>query len=184
MRSNLLCLACALGFAVGCGGQGRLMPLDKGSHWTYSVQTDFDTFVDDVRVTRRVPVGPVEGWEVKGSMGVSSLGWSGDTLIAVQLNGQRFEPPLPLLSGKGKTWQGLVRSGGRTEKCSANLSVAPVKETVGGRQVDGVMSTIALVGGPAPIELKTVFVADVGIVRQEQRSGDRRQRRLDYLTGP
>jgi len=160
------------------------MPLSKKSTWTYSVQGDFDTYVATLASAGRAPVGTAEGWILKGTMGPCRLGWSGNVLYASELAGQGFEPPLPLYSPSPRRWKGTWRQGDRSAELEAAVSSRKVKEQVSGRSTEVTQSIVELTGKGFRSRLTTWFVPGLGIYRQEQRTGDRRTVRLDYLSGP
>ncbi|MBS1713140.1 MAG: hypothetical protein JST30_02255 [Armatimonadetes bacterium] len=175
----------ALAAVGGCQDQATgLMPLSKKAVWTYSVQGDFDTYVATLKAADRVPVGPAEGWKLDGTMGPSRLGWAGGTLYASELAGQGFEPPLPLYSPSPVRWKGRWSMGNRSAELEATVESKKVKEQVAGRSTDAVMSVVQLKGRGFSSRLTTWFVPGIGVYRQEQRTGDRRTVRLDYLSGP
>lgn len=155
-----------------------------GNKWTYEVKTDFDSRVDDVAVVSRVPVGTVEGYELASPTGASRLGWNGDVLVMSMISGQVYDPPIPIFSTSKRSWQGTIETAGRLTPAKAELVCQPVKLRFAGRQVDGYQSDLSIHTTGAPVHLTSWFVKGVGLFRQEQRTGERRDRRVEYLSGP
>lgn len=183
-RSTVLGILAVL---VACSCSNRLQsyfPVTSSSVWKYTVQGEFDTFPDTVKTVGRVPVGQVEGFELVGGMGVSRLAWQGDTLLASELAGQRFHPPIPLLAPTALDWTGTWESGGKAKPANAKFSWKPTETTVSGRKTKALESVLKFVANGRTTVLTTWFVEGIGIYRQEQRTDDRRDRRLDYLSGP
>jgi hypothetical protein len=156
-------------------------PMRMGQTWTFQVQDDFDRYVDDVRVVGAVNVGPVKGWQLRGKMGTSRLGWSGDTLLASELGGRHFDPPLPIFSRSPRSWKGTMFSAGMRTPVAATVTSEKTVEKYGGRSYDAVQTTVLLTGAGQQVKLDSWFVSGIGLLRQEQRTGDRRDRRIEYL---
>lgn len=172
-------------FVGGCQGSGSdYFPLKSGAKWSYEVKTDFDSRVDDMTVARRVSVGPAKGYELDSPTGPSRLAWDRSTLLASQISGQTFEPPLPLIVPGSQSWRGTIETAGRRTPAKAQVKCQVVKLTFAGRQVDGLQSDVRIQSAGQPIQLTSWFVQGTGLVRQEQRTGDRRDRRIEYLSGP
>lgn len=168
-----------------CNASDRnYFPITKASVWKYAVQGDFDTFPDTVIVTGRVPVSDVEGFELAGAMGVSRLGWRGGNLVASELGGQRFDPPITILSQSPVSWAGTWETAGKPRQAKADLTTSTTQTTVAGKKTKALESVLTFHAGGKTTTLTTVFVQGIGIFSQEQRSGDRRERRIDYLSGP
>ncbi len=170
---------------MGCSiPDQNLMPMAKGNKWSYRVQGAFDSRVDDVSVGRSVAVGGVRGWELVGDLGTTTLAWSGQTLVASEICGQRFDPPIPLYAPKSVTWKGTVETAGRTYPGDATLGVSRAKEKFAGKPVTAVTSTLSLTLRKQKVVLTSTFLDGVGLLHQEQRTGDRRDRYMEYLSGP
>ncbi len=164
------------------------MPLEKGATWNYSVRAGFVAAVHPVKAARRIAVGEAPGWELQSPMGNSRLAWSGRRLIADQLAGVRYSPPLPLFDPssrkKDTKWGGFVFVGGKPVEATATISLRQDRFRVGGRDYNTELSEIKLKVGTRSIENLTWFVEGIGIVKQEQRTGPILDRALDYLSGP
>lgn len=181
--------ASILVMASGCrGGSPNLMPLRAGAEWKYSIVGEFGKHVEELRVNREIGVAGTQGFEVSGPLGVSALAWKNDVLYADRLAGTSFSPPLPLLSQENKTldWKGTATwpvSG--AIKAEASLQQEDEKLTVDARefQTKKALLRVALADGTT-VEVTTWYSAGVGIVRQEQRRGEKTEVRMDYLSGP
>ncbi|MBL8066377.1 MAG: hypothetical protein JNM34_11045 [Chthonomonadaceae bacterium] len=182
MRAGWACIGLV---AMGCApGDHRYFPLAVGNKWSYSVKEDFSSRVEDLEVVRRVPVGRWSGFELKGNSGSSRLAWDGSTLWAAELASQSFDPPLPLFSRGPISWQGTTLVQGKRRKAEAQLQVMTDKYRYAGREQDTVLTTLSLTENGRTVQLETWFSEHVGILKQEQRTNDRRDRRIEYLSGP
>lgn len=179
--SGLLLLALACGCAPS---EQKYLPLTVGNRWSYSVKADFDTTVDDIAVTGRVPVGKVEGYRMTGNLGTSEMAWDGSTLLAAELAGQRFSPPLPLLTASTTMWKGHIETAGRRIPAKAKVVSTKVKERFANRDYDTRRTEITFSSVGPNIYLTTWFAEGIGILKQEQRTGAKRDRRIEYLSGP
>jgi hypothetical protein len=175
MKTRKGALWCLGVFAVspgpGCGQKTDLMPLETGKSWTYITKAGFNTFVEPVKVVRRMPVAGTEGYELVGPLGSSRLAWKDGVLFASTTANARFMPALPLVyPGKEeRKWQGRMESNGKTYDATARISLKQERLKVGGGEVGTTLSTILLQIPDTGIELKTWFQPGVGIVQQEQR---------------
>jgi len=165
------------------------MPLAKGHVWTYNVQYGMATAVQDVRVSRPISVEKSAGWELASPMGNSRLAWVGSRLIAEELGGVRFSPPIPIFDPlatekKPLTWAGLVIVAGKSSEGGASLTMKPDKYKVAGRDYLVKLARIELKTTGKVVENLIWFAPGIGIVRQEQRVGDNRDRALEFLSGP
>ena len=176
----LFALAC-----VGCSAsQTSYLPLKMGSKWSYAVKGDFDTTVEDMSVVGRVPVGPQDGYEIQGHTGTTRLAWAGDRLLASELAGQWFDPPVPLISGGKTSWKGTLETAGRKSEAAATLTQSTAKLKFAGRDQDTLRTDLTLVTRGQTIKLSTWFVKGIGVLKQEQRTGNKRDRLIEYLSGP
>lgn len=160
------------------------MPLSMKSKWSYSVKTDFSSAVDEIVVGRRVPVGSHLGYELIGQMGISRLVWDGDTLLASELGNHGFSPPIPIFATRSKQWKGNLTIAGRPQQGSATLELSETPETIAGREYKAVVAELDIETKGRHINMKTWYVKSIGILRQEQRTDGKRDRRLEYLSGP
>lgn len=176
-------------FLAGCSSrENSLMPLKVGQTWTYEIKPGFQSDAIEVKVSRALSVGPCQGYELTSGYGSTRLGWDGDTLLASQLGGTVYDPPVPLLSPLGpeetKTWRGNVVLAGKTREGIARLSRKDVKTKVGTFDRDAVESILNLEVDGQKHEILTWFVKNLGIVRQEQRRDGILVNRVSYLSGP
>ena len=171
----------------GCGGgEDRYLELHKGAKWTYVVSMDGDEVIQEITVRGRAPVGEYSGWLVDSAMGQSRLAWDGGTLYAAELAGTTYSPPIPLFANKPTTWSGVVSTSKSSTKGSADLSRKNENLVQGGKTYATAKTTLTLKTGKDTVELTTWFYQDLGILRQEQRSGAGmlRNRRIDFISGP
>ncbi len=159
------------------------MPLKIGGKWSYTLQGSFDKYVDTLEVKKKVPVGRSMGFQIEGGLGVSQFAWQGGELFASELGGQFFDPPLPLISKSGR-WEGECRIAGSTHKATAQIENKMTEEILNGKSTEALQSTITLLVKGKQRTTTIWFVSGMGILRQEQRLGDHREYRLDYLSGP
>lgn len=145
---------------------------------------DGDESVEEIVVKERAPVGALPGWALDSSMGRSRLAWDDGTLYAAELAGTVYSPPIPLFAPKEASWSGTVVTPRTRSKGTATLKRANDDLTVGGKRYKTVRTTLTLKSGNDKIELTTWFYPDLGILRQEQRSGEKllRNRRIDFVS--
>lgn len=168
------------------------MPLTKGAAWTYQAEPGLLNETVDIKVGDKTPVGEVEGVVLTSPWGDSKLAWQGDKLLAAQLGGTRYRPPIPLVANlaKGMTipWKGEVSVAGKTSQATAVLETKDTKARIGSRELPSTESTLTLqiTDGKQAVthEILTWFVSGYGVARQEQRKDGRLINRLTYLSGP
>lgn len=163
-----------------------------GRSWTYSVDTGLTTFVATTKVERRVPVGGVMGYELRGTMGASRLAWDRRRLVASMLPHTRFNPPLPLAVAGAKgdakkpfraAWRGNVEWFGKARPATATLEQVSDRVRIGSTEVPATLSTVRLTTEDRNVELQSWFVDGLGLVRQDQRTDGILDVRLEYLRG-
>lgn len=184
MRTLWALLALA---ALGCGGGSQTyMPLAEGNTWTYEVRVDSVTSVSDLKVTERVAVGRHSGWRLTGAMGDSRLAWAGDSLLAAELAGTNYWPPIPIFANDGTLWNGAVVTATSRSAATAKLTRGTETLKVGGREFKTVKCVVDLKVQDEHIQLTTWFFPGKGVMRQEQRSGPRltRDRFVECISGP
>lgn len=166
------------------------MPLAEGNHWAYEANLHLKTSVAEVEAVEQVSVGPVKGWLLKSEYGSSRMAWSGDTLIASELAGVRFFPPLPTLkpakAEQNWTWEGQVLHAGEMLPASAAMTQEEDEQTIDGRERDclKVSATIRIDGQPE-MTLRTWTSRHLGIVRQDlTQPGRDPVPSLSYISGP
>lgn len=172
---------------VGCGSNTQdNFPLAEGNEWNYVVRLDGDIAYQQIRVVGRSAVGPHNGWLLESDMGDSRLAWDGDTLLAAEMAGVRYTPPIPIFAPDGESWSGVVRTAEDEYEATATMETSRKKLDVAGRPHQTVMCVLTLDAGEEPIQLTTWFFEGLGILRQEQRSGpnQERNRRIDFVSGP
>jgi hypothetical protein len=164
----------------GCRGNSDLMPLNVGCEWKYIVEAsaDFKSFVTPMRVTKRISVANVDGFEVVSDLGVSQLAWVGDGLMADRIAGTQFSPPIPLVFATNETfdrkWKGEVTFVDRASPARATQSQKSDDELqFEGNSIHCIRSTIRLETAARKVELITWFCSGLGIVQQEQRTDDK-----------
>jgi hypothetical protein len=163
--------------AAGCMGGGKEFPLSVGRTWSYMVDAGFGTTrVEEVKVTRQVPVDGVTGYELGGNMGVSRLAWKDGVLEAAQLPNATFNPPVPLVVAGAekarKEWKGMIGAMGRGTSATAILIQEPDKEIFAGRTVQTTKTTLTVLSGAQKTELITWFQKGEGPIMQVQRTND------------
>ena len=166
----LLWLLPAVLLMPGCNDDGEAyMPLSMHKKWSYLVDDGVNKMPDHVKVTRQVPVGSAQGFELTGELGISRFAWQNGRLITDDLSNTRFMPPLPILATRDRRvhWRGWVFSGNKQEPAYADVDFVKVK-----KDGDFIDSTVTLKVDQRQMSLVTRFQADYGIVRQEQRTGD------------
>ena len=162
------------------------MPLEKGNVWTYEVRIDTTPHVVTLTIDEESPVGSHSGWLLESEMGNSRMAWAGDQLLAAELAGTTYWPPVPLLAPDKTSWKGVV--GTSTTKVAATASLSRSEEDleVGGRKFRTTKCVLDFNAGQDRIQLTTWFFPDRGIMRQEQRSGPAltRDRFVECVSGP
>lgn len=179
---------------AGCGSSDQLFPLRLDNEWSYSVKTGIPEYVEEIKVTKRVPVDGIQGYELQSAMGISRLAWRGETLLATALTGTRFRPALPMLSSADDRatfqWEGTVYSGGRAYKGKATVSQSSEPLTRDGRKTNATKTILVLMLPDREVETVSWYVAGNGLVMQVQRTKKRGRAdaefdfQLDYLGGP
>lgn len=172
---------------IGCGGSSKdYFPLKLGNEWTYEVTIDNEIAIIDITVSEKAPVGDHRGFLLKSEMGDSRLAWSRGSLLAAELAGTRYSPPIPLYADDKTEWSGVVQSEGSKVAGTATIARSNEELIVGGRTYKTVKCVLTLDSGKDHIQLTTWFYPDLGILRQEQRSGPalERDRKIDFVSGP
>ncbi|MBX3111970.1 MAG: hypothetical protein KF857_08170 [Fimbriimonadaceae bacterium] len=175
-----------LALVAGCqAGDDALMPLGTGKVWQYQVTSGLTSGVQEVKVVGPTSVGPYSGWSLRGDGAETRLAWAGRRLVAAELAGTTYSPPLPLVDPDAMTkvveWDGQVDSGAGPQSVKATLKLKQDKDTVGNRRVTVTMADIVFSNGD---EALVWFAPHIGVVRQEQRRKDRLVAKLVYLSGP
>ena len=179
---------------AGCGSPDQLFPLRVDNEWSYSVKTGIPEYVEEIKVTKRVPVAGIQGYELASAMGISRLVWKGDTLFATALTGTRFNPPMPLLSSAEEKatfpWEGTVYSGGKAHKATATLTQTSEPLIRDGRKTPTTKTVLLVRLADRELETVTWYAPGTGMIMQVQRTKKQGQTdgqfdlQLDYLGGP
>lgn len=169
--------AMAVAFVVGgCGRSGsNLMPLEVGRSWTYLVQSGFNSYVDEVKVTRRLSVASSPGAELSGPLGTTRMAWHDGALLVEQAINTQFVPPLPILFDASETsdraWKGTATLIGSSAPARATQEQSVDSDFMAdGGKIRTIKSTLHLERKGHDIELITWFAPDRGILQQEQRT--------------
>lgn len=185
-RPALLSALC-MALTVGCSSGIRdYMPLGPNDEWEYEVHIDFVASTEMLRVARPAPVGSIEGWLLESGMGDSRMAWDGDVLLAAELAGTVYAPPIPLLATGDKAWRGVVMTTSSRTAGTARLQRSDEKLHVGIRDYDCAKTVLTLESSGETVQLTTWFFPGLGILRQEQRRGPQleRDRLLVFVSGP
>lgn len=188
MRLVSLVLVGSLLVIAGCDRQSKMMPLSKGAVWEYQATSGLLTRVTKIQVDSPVAVGSASGYLLTSRQGNSRLAWSGSQLIASQLAGAQFRPPIPLYAdlaeGAKLAWKGQIRTAEGTRPAQGELVSAKTKEKLGTQEVAATLTTLTYQEAGRQHEIQTWFASGVGIIRQEHRSNGQLMTRLIYLSGP
>jgi len=164
------------------------MPLDQGATWTYQCNPGLVSRVEQFEITRSVPVGKSTGVALTSKLGTTTLAWQGNQLVAGELAGSEFFPPIPLFaplsSNDSLAWKGKIRTAGVISSASGSLKSIQTDEKIGTRTVSATETTLTLQDGKNSHELMTWFSAGLGIVRQEHRINGSLVNRIRYISGP
>lgn len=177
---------------AGCSSPDELYPLKVGNEWRYKATNQFGTFLQSSKVTRELPVSAGNGYEIVGTLGTSTVAWSGPKLLATVLAGTRYNPAIPLLDGgkkEGKwTWSGHIYAGGKTYPAAAQIEQS---EDNWEREIKRkATKTVVTITFPEhEITVETLYVRGIGPVSQTQRlktkgGADQFDVSLEYLSGP
>jgi len=164
------------------------MPLSVGHVWTYDVHGRRLSQVVQMRVNRRVAVSDVNGYELVGPLGTARLAWRGPKLVAETLSGTTYDPPIPLLDARlpqaPLSWRGTVTAPAAVSSAGATLTHVLTDWTFASRKMAAVETILKLQAGRRRIELDSWFIDGVGLVQQEERSGDVEPVRITMTGGP
>ena len=142
--------------------------------------------METVSVVDRAPVGGTKGYLLHSGMGDCRMAWDRDRLVASQLAGTLYSPPIPLLARNGTSWSGVVVTPSGKTAGHATVALANEKLDVAGRQYETIKTVVNLVVGTDRAQLTTWFYPGLGILRQEQRNGPAltRSRYIEFVSGP
>ncbi len=183
--------AVALMALASCGGRSDTawMPMTKSSTWKYEVQNGMQRSVETIKVEARDLVGGQNGWRLEGPGGPSRLAWIDGNMYASQLAGTRFSPPILINSDTkdpkfNHEWKGDIMVAHRSMPATATVHLEEDTMTLGGKDVKTQKSVLAMKVGKMEVGIQTWFAKGIGIVRQEERSGDLLLRSMEYISGP
>lgn len=170
-------------------GDSTWMPLAKGSEWKYQVQNGMQNSVDALRVESQELVDGENGWRLSGPGGPSRLVWRDGGLYASQLAGTRFSPSILLMADSKDPqfkfeWKGDVMVAHRALQATSVTTMEEDSVNLSGKDVKARKSNVVIKLGKSEITVQTWFAKGVGIVRQEERSGDLLLRSMEYISGP
>ncbi len=174
-------------FIAGCSPPPDLMPLEVGRSTSYEVKHGLVKNVEAVTVTSEVPLMGRTGYELSGPLGVSRLVWKDGVLYASQTANAVFNPPIPLVSldGKPRRWTGTLQALEVISEATAELQQKRVKGVrLRSRKVDATLATLTVTMPRGSIELQSWFQPGVGLIQQEQRTGNVLVLRMEMLGGP
>lgn len=161
---------------AGCSAKDDYFPLRVGAHWTLTVKEDkFATRVQEMRVTRQVPVALTMGYELDGPMGISRLAWRDGRLYAGELPSTRIYKPIPLLIPQDPTasvnWSGDVETLGVVKPAKATLKQRIESVDVGSKHVDALRADLTVtMPNNKVVELDTWYAKGIGLVKQDERT--------------
>lgn len=158
------------------------MPLRKGKTWNYKASLHFQEITTKMKVIGPITVGQGQGWQIESSMGNSRLAWINGKLVASELSGTRYDPPLVLLapdsiktplSWSGRVFSSGVEYDGKATLRQENLTKKKDQIEIGGIKYSTIKCSHDLMIGDNKVELTTWYSSGIGIIRQEQtRNGD------------
>lgn len=171
---------------AGCSHGSDFLPLRDNSQWTYTVNTGTDTYVEPIKVLRRIPVRGQLGYEIGGNLGISRLTWDDGVLYADSLVNSRFHPALPIFSptAESLSWAGTIESMGKSQKATATIMLKEDKIEKLRQKITVRRATITIQTPRTIIEVKTWYRPGVGIVKQEQRTGNKLDVAMELLSTP
>ena len=146
-------------------------------HW--SSEASLET---RVKVTRYLTVASHQGFELKGTNGVSRLAVIDRILVAERLNGATFDPPIPLIAldkmPKEKEVEEKIISGTTrmrymktTQECNISLTQMRKEDSLyKGQTVRTLVGTLLLETPRKKFVLRTEYLPGVGILNQDQQA--------------
>ena len=141
-----------------------------------------------MRVSRRIAVDGVEGYELTGPLGTARLAWHGTRLVAQALGGTTYDPPIPLLDSRlpqaPVEWRGTVTAPVGICDGAAKLRHYADHTQFASKQTPAIETVLELQAGKRRIELRSWFIYGVGLAKQEEHTGDVQTVRLSMTGGP
>ncbi len=174
---------------AGCGGRGgSFMPIRETSEWTYVVNGKLVTGVEKVRVTGRTSVNGVRGFKLVGPMGPSRIAWRGSELIAAELSGVLYDPPVTILDVSGAPdlakWSGRIRYYGADLPGTVVGTQKETTFTLSGRKYRAIETTMNLTAGGKKIETVATYADTLGLAKLTEHAGGEFLSSMEYLAGP
>lgn len=174
---------------AGCSGTDvSWMPLGPEAEWTYRTGTGLRSGVESIKVTGPTSISGHAGFRLSGPMGTSQMAWIEGRLIASELAGTRFQPPILLLDPNAEKtparWEGTVLFGAQAMPASAEFSQQTTEVRVNDRNRNALTMTTRLRFGDRTIESTASYIRGLGLVQYEERSGDEFLNSLSYVAGP
>jgi hypothetical protein len=164
------------------------MPLGKGKFWTYNYNARLRTGVEKLAVTGPTAISGHQGFILEGPMGRCAMAWKGVDLVASELAGVWYDPPLLLIrdgvrDGKGEL-SGKAIIAGQSFRYQGTWTQEPIKHQLGTRKLSAIKVERELTFDANTLKTTTVFVPGIGIVRQEEKWNGEFRALLNYVTGP
>lgn len=174
---------------LGCkNGDESWMPLEPDAKWSYVARGDVTNALAEFEVADVTSVGSARGRVIRSSYGESRLAWMGTKLIASELGGTKYWPPIPLLDVSIKAgqieWSGTAKTAGKVTSLTAVVRQSRVPYIIAQKEVSAIRTSITLRGEGVQEELTTWFVEQVGIAKQERRSKGKWVLSLSLVSGP
>jgi len=172
----------------GCNSTPDLYPLRMGMEWTYSSSNGFSPRIQEIKVTRRVPVAFTNGFELQGPTGITRLAWRGGTLYADAFPNTRIHNALPILVANDPhasvNWNGTLDTANFNRTATASLNQNPENIQVGTRRYDAIRAVVSLSTGNDNYEMITWYAKGLGPIRQEQRTNGKLDYKVELISGP
>lgn len=161
--------------------------METGRSWTYHARGGFVGYVEPVSVVRPLAVAGSPGFEIQGPLTSARLAWRDGRLLAEQVGGTRYAPPVPLLAQEGEKsidWSGRAQVLNVGLGAKGTLTQDKEKLDLGGRQVETRVSTLLLEMPRRRVEIRTWFAKGIGIVRQTQHTNGIQDVAIDLVRWP
>lgn len=164
------------------------MPLRQKAEWTYEFNGKLQNGVEKMTVVGETSVAGGYGFLVQGPLGTSRLAWAGSKLVAAELAGVRYSPPIPLLDSSGTEtlpdWKGEVRAYGMVWNGSRTATQRKTTFTLSGRKYAAIQVDHILKYGDRTIETTITFADSIGIAELNERTNGEFLSSIQYLAGP
>ncbi|MBW7929290.1 MAG: hypothetical protein H3C58_14635 [Fimbriimonadaceae bacterium] len=156
---------------AGCAEPPSVFPLREGWSGTYQVTGAFLPQVEDIKVVRRSTVAGEPGWVLGGALGESRLAWKDGVLVAEQLAGTWYAPPLPILRSTSgdEEWRGVAVTLGKAKAISGTLIQRDEKVEFADKKTPSTHVVLDLAEPGAKIEIQIWYAKGLGPIRWEHR---------------